>query len=103
MSKSTKPIVSVVIPCYQHQDYVEQCLMSVYNQTFEDIELVFIDDCSRDDSYQLAASVASSRRFKRRFRDTVIVRNNENLGAHATINKGLLMARGNLYKHSKFR
>jgi len=48
-----KPKISVVIPVYNTQDYLEQCLDSVLNQTLKEVEAICVDDCSRDNSYQI--------------------------------------------------
>lgn len=42
--------VSVIIPVYNMQEYIEECLNSIINQTLEDIEILCIDDCSNDNS-----------------------------------------------------
>lgn len=44
------PTVSVIIPNYNHALYLEQRIDSVLNQTFQDFELIILDDCSTDDS-----------------------------------------------------
>lgn len=44
------PEVSVIIPNYNHADYLEQRVNSVLNQTYNDIEIVILDDCSTDES-----------------------------------------------------
>ena len=51
MSKS--PIVSVICSCYNHSDYVIESLESVLNQSYTNIELIIVDDCSGDDSVQV--------------------------------------------------
>lgn len=45
---------SVVIPCYNGVKYVEECLVSLSNQTYQDFEVIFIDDNSSDESFDLA-------------------------------------------------
>src|SRR5207342_2166753 len=47
---SSMPEVSVIIPNYNHAVYLEQRIESVLNQTFQDFELIILDDCSPDNS-----------------------------------------------------
>ncbi len=48
------PRISVIIPVYNVEIYIEKCIHSVLNQTFEDFEIVLVDDCSPDRSIELA-------------------------------------------------
>ena len=47
------PEVSVVIPIYNVGPYLEQCLEALLNQTLDSLELIFIDDCSQDNSFEI--------------------------------------------------
>lgn len=47
------PKVSVIIPVYNAQDYLEKCLDSIVNQTLEDIEIICVNDCSTDNSLDI--------------------------------------------------
>jgi len=79
------PAVSIVIPSYNHEQYIEAAIRSVLQQTLHDLELIIIDDGSSD----------GSRALLEKFNDPrVQVLFQENHGAHATINRGLKMARG---------
>ena len=42
--------ISIIIPNYNHAKYLPQRLESVYNQTYQDFEVILLDDCSNDDS-----------------------------------------------------
>ncbi len=53
----TMPVVSVVIPAYNAEDYICQCLESVKNQTLADIEIVLVDDGSTDATARLASEM----------------------------------------------
>ena len=47
------PKVSVIIPVYNAQDYLGRCLDSVCNQTLKDIEIICVNDCSKDNSLNI--------------------------------------------------
>ncbi len=49
-----KPLISVVIPFYNVENYIARCLDSVIHQTYENIEIILIDDCSTDQSFEIA-------------------------------------------------
>ena len=53
------PKISVVIPVYNTEEYLEQCVESVLNQTMMDLEVICVDDCSRDSSYEIMKSFAA--------------------------------------------
>jgi len=50
---NAKPIVSIIVPNYNHEPYLKQRLDSVFNQSFQDFEVILLDDCSTDASVQL--------------------------------------------------
>jgi glycosyltransferase involved in cell wall biosynthesis len=80
------PKISVIIPAYRHERYVAEAIESVLGQTAGDFELIIIDDCSEDGTWEII----------QRFRDPRIqaFRHEENQGAVKTINEGLRLARG---------
>jgi alpha-1,3-rhamnosyltransferase len=84
--KPSGPLVSVIVPSYNHEAYIENCIESVLNQTYENIELIVIDDGSTDKSKLRIAPLASKHRFKYISQD--------NAGLPATLNRGLSEARG---------
>lgn len=86
-SPSSQPRVSVVIPSYNHERYLEETIRSVLDQRGVDLELVVIDDGSRDGSWDLIQRMAQQDARLRPFRQ-------ENQGAHAAINAGLRAGRG---------
>ena len=52
------PLVSVVIPCYNAEKYVEQAVRSIMNQTYKNLEILITDDCSTDESFAILRRLA---------------------------------------------
>ena len=53
MDKLSQPLVSIVFTSYNHQEYLRQALNSLINQTYQNIEIIIIDDCSTDGSQEI--------------------------------------------------
>ena len=81
------PKFSVIVPVYNVEKYVRQCIESVLNQSFKDFEVIVIDDCGNDNSMQIVEEYKNDKRIK-------IVRHNKNLGLAAARNSGLKNAKG---------
>ena len=47
---SNKPLISVIVPIFNCEKYLEECLKSIQNQTFEDFEVICVNDGSTDNS-----------------------------------------------------
>ena len=90
MNASSMPKVSVLVPSFNHAQFVEQAVRSVWAQTFQDIELVVVDDGSSDGS----AAILHELRSRSSIPMTVEVQ--ENRGVTATLNRALSLARGDL-------
>ena len=56
------PAISVIIPMYNAEKYIEQCLDSVLSQTFKNFEVIVADDCSTDHSVELVEKMINSPR-----------------------------------------
>lgn len=78
------PTVSVVMPVYNGEDYVRSAVESVLGQTFQDFELVVVDDGSKDSTPEVVKSYGGRVRYVRQ----------ENAGAAAAFNHGISVARG---------
>ena len=83
------PAISVVIPMFNAEKYIAECLDSVLAQTFQDYEVILVDDASTDGSRQIAESY--TKKFDGRL---AIYDNQKNRGVSATRNKGLEISRG---------
>ena len=79
--------VSIIIPIYNVESFLKECLNSVISQTLKDIEIILVDDGSTDSSLSICQEYA-----KRDSRITVLTQKNK--GAGAARNKGLELARG---------
>lgn len=80
--------ISVIIPVYNVEQYLKECLDSVINQTLKDIEIICVDDCSTDNSYKILEEYAKKD-------DRIIVLQNEkNSGAGTSRNKGINTSKG---------
>lgn len=81
-------LVSVIMPLYNAEKYVSEAIESILSQTYENIELIIVDDCSRDSSPDIANKFAD--------RDTRIrfFRNEKNIGVAKTRNRAIHEARG---------
>jgi len=88
------PLVSIVIPSFNHERYIEDCIESVICQAYENIELIIIDDGSRDCSVEIIKEleVKCTDRFKR-----FEFRCRENKGLCATLNEGIEWCEGKYY------
>ncbi len=80
------PKVTFIVPCYNLAHLLSECINSILSQTFEDFEILIMDDCSPDNTPEVARSFADPR--------VIHVRNETNLRHLANYNKGIGMARG---------
>ena len=89
--RQNTPLVSVVIPAYNHQDYVQETIKSIINQTYKNIELIIIDDGSKDNTFQKIQELLPicKERFSR-----FIFETKQNEGTCKTLNKLLAKAEG---------
>ncbi|MFT4244729.1 MAG: glycosyltransferase [Candidatus Woesearchaeota archaeon] len=78
--------VSVVMPNYNGAVYLKEAVNSILNQSFEDFELIIVDDCSTDSSLEVLRSFDDPR--------IKVVENSKNLGVSGTLNHGLNYVKG---------
>ena len=91
------PAVSVIIPVYQVEPYMARCARSLFGQTLEDIEFLFIDDCSTDRSIAVMREVLEE--FPRRKDQVTVFRMPQNSGQAAVRMQGMALARGEYVIH----
>ena len=73
-----KPLVSVIVPSYNHENYITQCIESIVNQTYSNFELIVVDDGSTDKSVEILS------RLKSKYVFTLICQKNMGLSATLT-------------------
>lgn len=84
--KKELPLVSVIIPTFNRAYVLKESILSVLNQTYENIEVVIVDDCSTDDTEKVVSEINDER--------VVYVKNKYNQGAAASRNSGAELAKG---------
>lgn len=87
---------SIIVATYNCASYIEDTLNSVYRQTYKDLELIVTDDCSTDDSVDVASRWIDA--HKERFKRVVQTKTQHNSGVTANYNAGLKEARGEWIK-----
>ena len=83
------PLVTIAISSYNHEDYIEQSLTSVLEQTYPNIELVVIDDGSTDNTANIIQKLSEQHGF--------YFERQKNMGLTRTLNKALAMAKGKYF------
>lgn len=83
-------LISVVIPFYNAQDLIQKGCASVFEQDYPEVEFVLLDDCSSDNTWQCLEALKSAHPDK----NIKLYRNEKNLGAGPTRNRGLELCTG---------
>ena len=86
---SKHPKLSIIIPIYNRAKYIETILLSIQNQNVKDIEIIFIDDMSKDNSIEII------KKFMNEDNRIVLLKNNKNSGTFYTRFVGLVFSKGN--------
>ncbi|QQD11925.1 glycosyltransferase [Sphingobacterium sp. UDSM-2020] len=83
---SRRALVSIILPCYNAEEYVKGCILSILKQSYQNFELIIIDDGSKDKTRNIIEEFNDSR--------IKIITNSENLGITKSLNKGISIAKG---------
>ena len=81
-------MISVILPIYQVENYIEECLNSILTQTYEDIEIICINDCSMDNSITIV------KEYMKKDKRVRLVNHSENRGLGGARNTGIDSANG---------
>lgn len=91
------PKVSVIIPVYKVEQYIEKCARSLFEQTLKEIEYIFVDDSSPDNSINVLEEIIAL--YPERISWVRIVRHEKNKGLTSTRNSGIAVAKGEFIAH----
>lgn len=79
-----KPLVSIIIPCYNSELYIAEAIECSFNQTYSNVEVIVVDDGSTDRSVEIIKSFGDRIRFEKI----------DHQGACAARNRGLELSQG---------
>lgn len=83
-----RPLISVLIPAYNVEEYIEEAVASILNQTYTNLEIIIIDDCSADSTgYICSKLIHKDNRIK-------FYKNDKNSGIAVTLNRALKLSTG---------
>lgn len=81
--------ISIIIPCFNGYKYSEKCIDSIINQTYKNLEVIIIDDCSTDNSYSEFLNLSNKVNI-----DLIVLRNEKNMGPGFSRKRGVNEAKG---------
>lgn len=91
------PLVSILVPVYGVEQYIERCARSLFEQTYDNLEFIFVDDCSKDRSIELLENVLGD--YPNRQSHVNIVRHSQNKGLAAARNMAVAASKGDYIMH----
>ena len=89
--------VSILVPVYGVEKYIEKCVRSLMTQTYKNIEYVFVNDCTKDKSIEIIESVINE--YPDRKNSVIIVNHEQNSGLGAARNTAIKNATGEFIMH----
>ena len=92
-----QPKVSVIVPVYKAEKYIERCCRSLFDQTLDNIEYIFVNDCTPDDSIKILNNIASE--YPQRQSSIHIINHEKNLGQSGARRSGMSIATGEYIIH----
>lgn len=85
------PLITICVPIYGTEAFIEKCFLSIYNQTYKNIEMVFVDDCTKDNAISVLESVVAKHEASERVK---IIRHTNNKGLAGSRITGIQHATG---------
>jgi len=90
MNNKKPPLVTILIPAYNHAAYIEECILSVLNQTYDNLEIIIINDGSTDDTESVIKNVIDNKNSI----SNIEYYSQDNQGVCKTLNRGIKLAEG---------
>lgn len=84
--------VSVIVPIHNSISYIKKCVVCLFEQTLKEVEYIFVDDASTDNSVNIIKEIL--KKYPNRVSQCKFICNKENLGVSSSRNKGLMVASG---------
>ena len=88
----SQPLVSVLVPIYNVEKYIERCARSIFEQAYENLEIIFVNDCTPDNSVGVLRKVLAE--YPKRIAQTQIINHEKNLGLAGARLTGLKTSTG---------
>ena len=85
------PFISIIVPVYQVEQYIEKCFSSIDQQTYQNFECIFVDDCGKDRSMEILENLIKASPNREKYS---VIHHEKNRGLSAARNSGLDSARG---------
>lgn len=89
--------ISVMVPIYKVELFLERCVRSLFEQTLDDVQYIFVDDCSPDQSMDILISILKE--YPQRAPHTTILHHKQNRGLSAARGTAMKVARGEYLYH----
>lgn len=93
MKKTNGGLFSIIIPCYNSEDYLDRLLNCLKKQTYKNLEIILVDDGSTDKTLDLM------NKFKKEVKYKVIIKSQKNKGLGGAINTGLKLVTGDFFSY----
>ena len=97
MIGSKEPMVSVLVPVWNVEKYIERCARSIFEQTYDNLEIIFVDDYTPDNSIQIIERILLE--YPQRVKQTQIIHHEHNRGLSAARNTAVDACNGEFIFH----
>ena len=90
MLRNREPLVSIVVPVYNVERYIDKCLDSLFSQSYENMQYIFVNDCTIDNSMKHIQDKMTD--YPHRREQVILINHEVNKGLTAARKTGILIA-----------